>query len=152
MSSLSGMTILPHTSGKAAPPPLHPAGGPNPAVQAVRSAPASPAAASREDAAAAARDKIAAAVRSAFLQGLVQGAAKLGGLAGAETASVPKVGQAPHQEVLLEEIMARISVQAVRLPVLPEPATPARDAFTEAVLAMRTGLRKTGGGALADGA
>lgn len=152
MSLLTSITVLPANRGGRGSAPPAPMGqaptldaGP-PTVRSVQAA----APAGREATVAAARDKLEAAVRSAFLHGLMRGAARISKAATASSATpAPQRPAPPVRDMLLQEIIARVSIQAVRLPVLPEPATPSRDAFAEAVLAMRTGLKRAEGGGLA---
>jgi hypothetical protein len=81
-----------------------------------------------------ARRTLAAAVRKAAMNAAGPSSAESGD---AQPATVRPVPLPPS------ELIARVTARAA-LPVLPEPASPAREAFAEAIIALRSGIRLDG--------
>jgi hypothetical protein len=101
-----------------------------------------PAKLEEENPGSAARRTLAAAVRAAMLREMrAEGMRAVATADGEEEA--PRQAGRPVPALVLGELMARVTSRAI-LPLLPEPPTPAREAFAEAIVALRSGIRRNG--------
>jgi hypothetical protein len=112
---------------------IRPAARPETVRPVEQAAPAARIAAPREDAAAAAARLVAALRTASLWSPLRRDGAEGHAPAGTGAAGNPAAG----------EVLVQITARAA-LPLLPEPPSPARAAFTEAVIALRAGLRGSG--------